>query len=354
MNEMRKVAILTLMIVLTACGTHYRMTTVIHKNGTIERTVYALADSNFLAGDSSHNPFLFLINSDWELKKLDSCITFNSFGEEKKVNVSVGRTWKSAAEVSLFLPKEEWMRPFAAPREKMEKHFRWFYTYYTYTCKFDEITEKGPVPMNKYLSKEEQMLLFRGDMSTCQGMNGVELDEKLDDLTSQFQKWFDDSQFELSYEVVEHFLSVAQDTARLAQIKRDKTSVFAQSKRKEGETDCSPDVCSLLDKYYGITFFAEFYKTNEKGMEELYEEKLRGAEIFGNQMKFELTMPGKLLFTNGVEENNTLVWKVDGYRLLPSAYVLEAESRTINIWAFCATGLLIIFTGYVLIRIRRR
>ena len=32
--------------------------------------------------------------------------------------------------------------------EKLEKHFRWFYTYYTYTCDFQEIKDKGPIPVS--------------------------------------------------------------------------------------------------------------------------------------------------------------------------------------------------------------
>lgn len=35
------------------------MVTRVHKDGTVEKEVWALADSAFLAGDSNHNPFCF-------------------------------------------------------------------------------------------------------------------------------------------------------------------------------------------------------------------------------------------------------------------------------------------------------
>ena len=64
--------------------------------------------------------------------------------------------------MDFFSAKEKWMRPLAVPKEKLEKHFRWFYTYYTYTCDFQEIKDKGPIPMDKYLSKAEQLFLLQG------------------------------------------------------------------------------------------------------------------------------------------------------------------------------------------------
>ncbi len=60
--------------------------------------------------------------------------------------------------------------------------------------------------MDKYLDKPEQALLFQGDMSGYQGMNGVELKSVLEDAEEKFMKWLYHTQFELSYEVVEYFL----------------------------------------------------------------------------------------------------------------------------------------------------
>ncbi len=53
------------------------------------------------------------------------------------------------------------------PKEKLEKHF-WFYTYYTYTCDFQEIKNKGPIPMDKYLSKAEQLFCCREKRTVMQ------------------------------------------------------------------------------------------------------------------------------------------------------------------------------------------
>lgn len=352
MKRISQIIMLALLLTFTACSTHFRMTTRVHRDGTVERTVYALADSAFRAGDRSSTPFLFLLDANWQVAYLDSFELFDSFGEQQKVNVKVSRVMKNSEEMLFFTPQKEWMRPLIAPREKLEKHFRWFYTYYTYSCRFEEITEKGPVSMDKYLTKQEQRFLFQGDMSGCLAMNGVELSEKLNQLATQFQQWLYQTQFELSYGVIEKFLGTLPDTARLSQIRKDKAVIFAQDKTLKEELDFSPElICKLLDEQYGGNFFTEMYRTSGKAMDGEFEKQCRVVELFASQIKFELTMPGKLVFANNqLSEGEQLIWKVDGYRLLPGEYVLKAESRTTNIWAFCLAGLFLLFIGYVWIR----
>ena len=83
----------------------------------------------------------------------------------------------------------------------------------------------------------------------------------------------------------------------------------------------------------------------------MYDKKCVTMELFDNQIKFELAMPGELLSANTLlKEEGRVIWKVDAYRLLGGNYVLEAESRVMNMWAFCVTGLLIALAGYGILR----
>ena len=49
-----------LLLSVTSCSTYYRMSSRIEKDGSIYREIYAQGDSAFLAGDKTHNPFLFI------------------------------------------------------------------------------------------------------------------------------------------------------------------------------------------------------------------------------------------------------------------------------------------------------
>lgn len=346
MKKVINLSILVLSLVLASCSANYRMTTCIHKDGNVDREVYAQADSAFLAGDKSKNPYLFQLGKEWKVEYLDSCMKVNFFGEEDSLNVKVSRTMQVSGKFSLFSSKENWMNPLAVPQERLEKHFRWFYTYYTYTCDFQEVTDKGPVPIEKYLNEQERALFFQGDMAGYQGMNGMELKQELDDMEQKFMKWYYRTRLELSYDVVEHFLQVTEDTTYLLQVKRDKYKFFDAAEEQKKMEEYSPDyVCKLLDKRYATTTFSKLYMNNEQEMNHLFDEKCASMELFGNQIKFELAMPGKLISANALlEEDGRLVWKVDAYRLLGGNYILQAESRTVNIWAFCVT-VFFIFIG---------
>lgn len=353
-REFYKISMSVLLLMLVSCSNNYRMVTRVCKDGKINREVYAKADSNFLAGDKNSNPFLFQLGSDWQVNKLDSCIKVDFFGEKGEVNVKAERTLKAEGIFSFFSAKEEWMNPLAAPQEKLEKKFRWFYTYYMYTCDFHEIINKGPIPIEKYLNKQEQGLLFQGDINGYQGMNGVELKSELDDAEEKFFEWFYHTQFELSYEIIVHFLQREGDSIYSAKIKTEKGEIFESDENRKREEECSPEyVCTLLDKQYDTDIFSGLYKANEKEIQKMYDEKCITMELFNHQIKFELVMPGELLSANTrLKEENRLVWKVDAYRLLGEDFVLEAKSRTINVWVFCVTGILIILAGYGVIRKR--
>ena len=66
-----------LLLSMTSCSTYYRMTSRVERDGSMYREIYAQGDSAFIAGDKTHNPFLFQPNANWQLVNLDSTIKFN-------------------------------------------------------------------------------------------------------------------------------------------------------------------------------------------------------------------------------------------------------------------------------------
>lgn len=99
------------------------------------------------------------------------------------------------------------MSSLAIPTEQLKKRFKWFYTYYIYTATYKELPDKGPVPLDKYLNKEEQIIWFRGDNAAFSGMNGIEQNDKLDKLEAKFGEWYNRSQYEIIWEVIRQFTS---------------------------------------------------------------------------------------------------------------------------------------------------
>ena len=93
MRTYKWMAAIVLLLGMTSCGTYYRMVSQVNSDGSMHREVYAYGDSAFLAGDRNHNPFLFRIDSGWEVSNLDSVVKFNCWGDEDKLNVKVCRTY---------------------------------------------------------------------------------------------------------------------------------------------------------------------------------------------------------------------------------------------------------------------
>lgn len=76
---------------------------------------------------------------------------------------------------------------------------------------------------------------------------------------------------------------------------------------------------------------------------------------FYHAIQFELTLPGRLLTSNAkVLKDNVVIWKIDGFRLLAGDYILTAESRVINYWAFGITLFMMLFVLGIFIKLYRR
>ncbi len=331
------IGIITAGCLATACSsTYYEIETRIHSDGSTTRSAYAWADSAFLAGDSSHNPFLFPLEG-WNVEAPDSSFTSEAFRQYKQPNIRATRTVSSIDQFSLGVNSDN---PMAAPQESVEKRFRWFYTYYTYTGVFREIADKGPVPLDKFLTKEEQALWFQGDLTTVQGMNGVEMKDVLDGLEKQFQKWYCQSLFEVSYEVVQTTVQESPDKALNSRLTVIKDSIFAAHKDEEFNPE---QLCTYLDEYLQTTHFEKLYQETGAKIEASFNEKCRTTQLFEYLIKYKMVLPGQILSSNtATMEGDALVWQVNAFRLLSGDYTLTAESRVSNTWAFVVTLLLLI------------
>lgn len=342
--------VLLLAVSMVSCTTYYQVKTQVFPDGSARREVYAFGDSAFMAGNPVSNPFMFSLDSGWTVTRFDSVRMHNYFGEREKINVCAN---KEVASVGLFSeqvqPKDPMFRPLVAPHETLTKHFRWFYTYYTYTGVYPELAEKGPVPLKDYLSEPEQKLWFQGDDAAYQGMNGLEMKEVLDRLEEQFVKWYNRSLYEFSMEVMQPFIADMEQGDYLPRLAAVKDSLYQAYQPKSDDPDFSPVlVCQLLDTHFHTDRFSLLYKEKQQEVDKKFDEETRPIELFGVVIQYELKMPGQLISANTTFGNDDhFVWKVDAYRLLAGEYLLTAESRVPNIWAFILTGLLILLgIGY--------
>jgi hypothetical protein len=323
----------------------YRMTTQINADGSCLREVCGKADSAFFAGDTSHNPFFFALDAGWHVQP--------DTPDMQNRMVKASRRFSSVGAISAMLRFDEALRPIAAPVEVLEKRFRWFYSYYTFTGTYSTILDSLSFLPDDYMSKAEQKIWFQGDFSPLFGTNGREMKEELEKIGKKFSRLYDRYAFERSVEAVQAYASSAPEIAPwVAQLAEVQDSVFLRyvEPNKAFEMELGK-VCKMFDDYFATKAFSNLYKKNETAMDEYFAEHFLPEKLWDILIEYELVMPGKITYTNAsMSRHDTLAWKVNAERFAVNDYVLRAQSRVVHTWAFVLTGLLAILAACCLLR----
>ena len=360
----KKIIISALAVLLVgSCATPYkmvRMITTIDRNGKVHREIYAndrsveaveeveesgkkisenevnTSKKTFVdvTDTSFENPFLFNLTSDWKITYFDTAIKYNFFGDEGKFRMKISKDANSIEQYSREIQCDEAMQSLAVPKESLAKKNRWFYTYYSFKTVYKKLKYELPIPISDYLTKEEQMLWTQGNMSSCRVKNGCEMKDYLNRIDGKFWKWYGRNCFEISFEAIKK-LTTGYDLDTI------KENIYDEICKAEDGAD-PKSVCIALDSFYVTTYFSELYTSNKEILDKDFEKVITVVDMANNIISYELVIPDKVLQTNApIINSDTLVWKVDGMRLLFDNYTLTAEYRIINTWAFAVTALLI-------------
>ncbi|GHT05360.1 hypothetical protein FACS189423_09400 [Bacteroidia bacterium] len=354
------IALSIVVIGMASCVTNYKMTTTIRPDGSCLREIYAQGDSAFLAGNPAKNPYLFYLDSGWQITPVATENVPDRFGNE--YNVKVSKTFRSIGEIASGLQLDEDVRPVAAPVESFQKHFRWFYTYYSFKAVYPDISAKIPVSIDNYLNKSEQKLWFQGDFSAYAGMNGIELKDEMDNIEKEFWKWYARNIFESNFEAVYDFEKLSGNNPYISQIQSVKDTLFQALFKNFMSIDNqieTADIYQALDKNFKTNYFSNSYKNNQQPIDRLVETKEEPLKklienLFDKEIEYELVIPGKLIYANtSVNRQDTLIWKVNAFRFTTDDYELVAESRTVHIWAFGIAFLLLALSIYCFVKAKR-
>lgn len=326
---------------VSSCGKWYRMTTTIHKDGGCLREVYVKADSlEVLSGFErvfSFKPY------GWRLSSLYPKQNFDFFGEQHELSTKASRELKQVGDPCFMLSRDKaYLKTLFSPTEQLDKSFRWFYTYYIYKVKFPQFKMLELIPLDRYLSREEQQMWFINN-KTGTAMNGIELSDKLHQIEDRFWKWFNRNSFEFSYRLLARYADKTLQT----QMQQLKEKVYKAHYESEDVLDYKPsDMAAFFDKAGYTSAFRTLYKRFSLPINSDYHHYSEMVEaVAGTSICFETHMPGQLVHADSsaiIRNDGTAIWKVDFYRAILGDYSLQVESRVPNYWAFVLTGLLVI------------
>lgn len=102
-----------------------------------------------------------------------------------------------------------------------------------------------------------------------------------------------------------------------------------------------------LNGYFKTNAFSVLWQKKESVMQKS-EEKIFDMitpALFSNKIEYNLLIPGKVLNTSAlIMSGDTLKWQLETTKMITDDYILEAQSRKSNVWAFVITGLFILLT----------
>jgi hypothetical protein len=375
MNSTSKLLIFSAVLFIVSCTQPSDMLTVIAPNGSCYREFTAKADPQFLSGDTlgKLNPFPVDIDSTWKITwKYKNSTLQTTFPVKKTVLDSIVKSVSKTVEIKIHGKADQSLgdrdiivyarQNYTSPTEMdtrfkfrrsnpwsglevkhlLDSKFRWFYTYYTYKETYPKLKTGFSIPVEKFMTKDEAMFWFTGKPDILKGMNGVEIREYVGTIEDNFRTWFNKNLWDSEYRVLlENYSDIANLQVSKGRLEVLKDTIF---NAKVNKTD-NFKMEQILDSYFKTTVFTAFWKTENCPMVK-FESDFNNqgfVEYFQAAFTYKLIMPGVVTGqNNAVVHGDTLVWNLTAYRLIPAPYVIEAQSRKANIWAFILTGIIFI------------
>jgi hypothetical protein len=357
------IAAMMLFVILASCGNKdNRMLTVINEDGTCSREYTFHSSQQWLSASSSED-YDSIVDKTWERSwsvlgadsvrypvplteaQLDSMQELDlSKPLGNLLMVHAKKEYQCVEEMSAHLYRAERHHLKEVDNIKanstLEKHFKWFYTDYTFSETFVyDGPALFPIPLDRFLSADTASFWFTGQPDLTCHCSGAEQKDMLDDIEKKIGQWTNANWF---YEIC-NVIIASYDQIQNPPVSKERFSIVRDSlvmmpcvlNANEGE-GLGDNITNLLEKTFQSDAYKLFLQTNESGFKQ-YEQLLS----FGNN--YDLQMPGTVIDAGmGQYDGDVIHYRLGGERLIPGAYTITATSRVTNVWAFVITILVVL------------
>jgi len=357
------IAAMMLVLIMASCkNKDDRMLTVINEDGTCSREYTFHSSQQWLSASSSED-YDSIVDKTWERSwsvlgadsvrypvplteaQLDSMQELDlSKPLGNLLMVHAKKEYQCVEEMSAHLYREERHHLKEVDNIKanstLEKHFKWFYTDYTFSESFVyDGPALFPIPLDRFLSADTVSFWFTGQPDLTQNLSGAEQKDMLDDIEKKIGQWTNANWF---YEIC-NVIIANYDQIQNPPVSKERFSIVRDSlvmmpcvlNANEGE-GLGDNITNLLEKTFQSDAYKQFLQTNESGFRQ-YEQLLS----FGNN--YDLQMPGTVIDAGmGQYDGDVIHYRLGGERLIPGAYTITATSRVTNVWAFVITILVVL------------
>lgn len=348
-------AILLTFVFLFSCGEYKtRVSNRVHKDGSVTRTVVMTKDNN---EEFSADGYLVPVDSTWD-------ITYSiELGDDADTSLwilTAEKHFENVDQINAAYESDSGQNKEMTRYAEFVKKYRWFYTEYRYAETVESILDVECAP-DSFLNPEEMKHFYLPVSISDNRKNGSDslkyrrLEKEIE---SKTEAWFWTG---IVRQWILNLHSLASDnknyTLTLDEL-QSKEDLFLYNLEKYGENDgFLPD--SIVKYVMGKEFLDDFDMEVDSAttmLEAKLEEFLEATHY-----ELEVCMPGKLIESNGfivtneeLADNRNLLWSVSGEYFISQDYVMWAESRENNIYAWIISALFVLFVAIGLLLRKRR
>lgn len=353
------IVVAILIFFLASCGVDYTITTRIFSDGSCERIMTARVDS----ADLKENLFFIPIDSTWT-KSTE--MRFDTAEKKTFALITVRKKFPSIKALNKEFYKEGAISEIQNMNMKLSRKFRWFHTKYKYEETYIQHFPFRNYPLSTYFSEEEiAVYIFEDDIADSiyyASKDSIERQEMENALDKKAEKFINENIFEELYEEIIRTSAQSElgffETFSLAGEKNNMLKELSPCLSLIEDNCTDTAAIQLLDKL-DILYQTEAFTlltTIDSLAFETFNKKLN-LDCFApvtEAYEHFVIMPGTLQNTNAqnlVDGNPQ--WKFDLMNYVFADYTMWAESKKSNKWAYVVTGLLILFSVF-LILIRKK
>ena len=328
---------------LTSCEkANVKMHTIVHEDGFCERQIsYSTIMSKEMRDSLWQGDVVRLAQPIPECLNTKAFMGTHTEVEGDTVTTTFLREFHSAEEMCQQTPLQLNGTRLKS-QARLEKHFRWFYTEYTFTEVFNCVGDTFKIAPTNYADKDVISFWFTGHPNLIEGLSGAEASEKLSNMEPFVSKWLNDNLYQVCFDyIVSHYDSIPNPpVSREGFIAlHDSLATFLL---KDHDDILNVNATETLRSFFHSDAYAMFFDEGNPCGKAMNKELANRLNIFWFNVPYTLSMPGTVVDAGtGVCRDGIIYYPFTGERMIPHDYVISATSRVTNVWAFVVTLLVI-------------
>jgi len=343
-----KIVVAVIAVSLFSCGNPETVVTdIVHPDGSVTRKVEIRNSKNEFKLRSVQVP----IDETWNIR--DS-IEIGKKGDTTWVRRAT-KSFANVSQLNRMYRADSSTNNESVRHAEFSKHFRWFNTEYFFSETIEKNLGNG-YPIKEFLNDEQLEYFYMPDKMKeehLKSADSLKYRALADTLDKRKDKWEGRS-------IISEWIS---EFDRLAGSPREKELTLASMKEQEGSIvgvfekhqnvfDSVWASGVIVREIFGDKLAAKYRVPADSAMSVV----IKKALISFSDYTIRIEMPGRLTGTNGlIDSSRRLAWPVKSDYFFTEPYIMWAESKTTNVWAWIVTGAFIVFvvTGLVVRKVRK-